>query len=92
VRVVGPEGAERTRIEDALRWGGIDPVAGSLPPAVAVVLGEGAHAPWPDAPTIVVSSKTDIDSFTNAITSGAAAYLRNHDYADLAQCRVCAAW
>jgi hypothetical protein len=40
-----------------------------------VVLGEGAHAPWPDVPTIVVSSKTDIDSFTNAITSGAAAYL-----------------
>src|SRR6185436_9727233 len=28
-----------------------------------------------DVPTIVVSSKTDIDSFTNAITSGAAAYL-----------------
>jgi hypothetical protein len=75
VRVDGAPGPERARVEDALRWGGLDPATGTEPPAVAVMLDGAAHPPWPDVPTIVVSAKTDIDSFTNAITSGAAAYL-----------------
>src|SRR5688500_14523643 len=75
VRVLGPAGVQRARIEDALRGAGFDPVPGTRPPVVAVVLGEAAHPRWPEPPTIVVSSKTDIDSFTTAITSGAAAYL-----------------
>jgi PilZ domain-containing protein len=75
VRVVGPAGAMRARVEGALRWGGLDPEEGAAAPAVIVRLEDAAHPPWPDVPTIVVSSKTDIDSFTNAITSGAAAYL-----------------
>ena len=42
---------------------------------VAVMIENAAHPPWPEVPTVVVSAKSDIDSFTNAITSGAAAYL-----------------
>lgn len=76
VRVVGPMGAERTRIEDALRWGGLDPTGTTNDPLAVTVLIDDAMLPsWPEAPTIVISSKADIDSFTNAITSGAAAYL-----------------
>ena len=74
VSVVGPAGVERARVEEALRWGGLDPAAGAHP-VVAVMVEDDAHAPWPDVPTIVISARTDIDSFTNAITSGAAAYL-----------------
>lgn len=75
VRVVAPNGAEKARIEDALRWGGLDPAGEGEPHAVAVVLDGNAGPPWPEVPTIVLSSKTDIDSFANAINSGAAAYL-----------------
>jgi hypothetical protein len=75
VRVVGASGVERERVEDALRWGGLEPAADGQPAVVTVLVEDAAHAPWPGVPTIVVSSKTDIDSFTNAITSGAAAYL-----------------
>jgi hypothetical protein len=75
VRVVGAAGPERARIEEALRWGGLEPTADDPSAVVTVLIADGAHAPWPAVPTIVVSSKTDIDSFTNAITSGAAAYL-----------------
>jgi PilZ domain len=73
--VAGRSGGERSRGEAALRGAGIEPVDHHPSPSVAVLLEDAAHPPWPDAPTIVISSKTDIDSFTDAITSGAAAYL-----------------
>ena len=75
VRVVAPNDGERGRIEDALRWGGIEPAEEGAPHAVTVVLDGNAGPPWPDVPTIVISSRADIDGFANAINSGAAAYL-----------------
>jgi hypothetical protein len=75
VVVSGRGRGERTQVEAALRAAGIEPVASHPSPSLAVLLEDAAHPPWPAVPTIVVSSKTDIDSFTNAITSGAAAYL-----------------
>lgn len=74
VRVVAPAGAERDGIEEALRWGGLDPT-GDADGVVVVVLDDAAGPPWPEVPVIVISSKTDIDSFSNALTSGAAAFL-----------------
>ena len=73
--VVGRAGGERTQVEHALRAAGVEPVDAHASPSLAVLLEDAAHPPWPDVPTIVISSKTDIDSFTNAITSGVAAYL-----------------
>ena len=73
--VSGRAGDERTQVEAALRAAGVKPVAAHPSPSLAVLLEDAAHPPWPDVPTIVISSKTDIDSFTNAITSGVAAYL-----------------
>jgi len=73
--VAGRPGVERRRVEEALRRAGLEPVGAHPSPSLAVLLEDAAHPPWPDVPTIVVSSKTDIDSFTNAITSGVAAYL-----------------
>jgi len=75
VRVVASNGAEKARIEDALRWGGLDPAADGDAHVVAVIFDGAAGPPWPEVPTIVISSKTDIDSFANAINNGAAAYL-----------------
>jgi hypothetical protein len=61
---------------------------------VAILCGEAAAAPWPPPPVIVVSPRADIDSFTNAITSGVAAYFT--EPADLeavaAAARRLAAW
>ncbi len=65
----------RAQVTGALRGAGMEPVASHPAPAVAVMIEDAAHPPWPGVPTVVVSSKSDIDSFTNAITSGAAAYL-----------------
>src|SRR4026209_2966471 len=73
--VAGRAGAQRTRVEAALRNAGVKPVDTHPTPSVAVLLEDAAPPPWPDVPTIVISSKTDIDTFTNAITSGVAAYL-----------------
>ena len=73
--VAGRAGAERRRVEAALRTAGVEPVDAHPSPSLAVLLEDAAHPPWPGVPTIVISSKTDIDSFTNAITSGVAAYL-----------------
>jgi PilZ domain len=73
--VAGGAGRERAKVEAALRAAGVAPVDAHPAPALVVLLEDAAHPPWPDAPTIVISSKTDIDSFTNAITSGVAAYL-----------------
>lgn len=73
--VAGRAGVERTKVEAALRAAGVEPVAAHPSPSLAVLLEDAARPPWPNAPTIVISSKTDIDSFTNAITSGVAAYL-----------------
>ena len=73
--VAGRAGVERRKVEAALRAAGVKPVDTHPAPSVAVLLEDAAHPPWPDVPTIVISSKTDIDSFTNAITSGVAAYL-----------------
>jgi PilZ domain-containing protein len=73
--VTGGGGSERTQVETALRAAGLKPVGAHPSPSLAVLLEDAAHPPWPDAPTIVISSKVDIDSFTNAITSGVAAYL-----------------
>jgi len=73
--VAGRAGSQRTRVEAALRKAGLKPVDTHPAPSVAVLLEDAAHPPWPDVPTIVISSKTDIDTFTNAITSGVAAYL-----------------
>jgi hypothetical protein len=75
VVVAGRAGAQRTKVEAALRRAGVKPVDAHPSPSVAVLLEDAAHPPWPDVPTIVISSKTDIDTFTNAITSGVAAYL-----------------
>jgi hypothetical protein len=75
VRVEAPPGAERDRIEEALRWGGLEPTGDSGDGVVAVVLDGLAGPQSLEVPTIVISSKTDIDSFSNAITSGAAAFL-----------------
>ena len=72
--VVGRAG-ERAQVEGALRTAGVEPVDAHPSPSLAVLLEDAAHPPWPGVPTIVISSKTDIDSFTNAITSGVAAYL-----------------
>ena len=69
----GGRAARRSRRRSAAA--GITPVEAHPSPSLAVLLEDAAHPPWPDVPTIVISSKTDIDSFTNAITSGAAAYL-----------------
>ena len=74
-KVAGRAGVERRKVEAALRAAGIEPVDRHPAPSVAVLLEDAAHPPWPDVPTIVISSKTDIDTFTNAITSGVAAYL-----------------
>jgi hypothetical protein len=92
--VSGRAGVERTQVEAALRAAGIEPVAAHPSPSLAVLLEDAARPPWPDAPTIVISSKTDIDSFTNAITSGVAAYLpRPVDSAELtAAARRLARW
>lgn len=73
--VAGRAGAERTQVEEALRAAGLECVGAHPAPCLAVLLEDAAHPPWPEVPTIVISSKRDIDSFTNAITSGAAAYL-----------------
>jgi len=73
--VAGGPGRERARVEEALRAAGVAPVDRHPSPSLAVLIEDAARPPWPEVPTIVVSSKTDIDSFTNAITSGAAAYL-----------------
>jgi len=73
--VAGRAGVERRQVEVALRTAGVKPVDAHPSPSLAVLLEDAAHPPWPDMPTIVISSKTDIDSFTNAITSGVAAYL-----------------
>ena len=72
--VSGRAGGLRTQVEAALRAAGVK-VGAHPSPSLAVLLEDAAHPPWPDLPTIVISSKTDIDSFTNAITSGVAAYL-----------------
>jgi PilZ domain-containing protein len=73
--VSGRAGGLRMQVEAALRGAGVRAVGAHPSPALAVLLEDAAHPPWPDVPTIVISSKTDIDSFTNALTSGAAAYL-----------------
>jgi hypothetical protein len=73
--VVGGGVRDRAQVEGALRAAGVTPVTAHPSPALAVLLEDAARPPWPDAPTIVISARTDIDSFTNAITSGAAAYL-----------------
>jgi hypothetical protein len=73
--VAGGAGRQREKVDAALRAAGVTPVAAHPSPSLVVLLEDAAHPPWPDAPTIVISSKTDIDSFTNAITSGVAAYL-----------------
>ena len=73
--VAGGGVRDRAQVEAALRAAGVTPVEAHPSPSLAVLLEDAAHPPWPAAPTIVISSKTDIDSFTNAITSGAAAYL-----------------
>jgi hypothetical protein len=73
--VAGGRGRERARVEAALRAAGLEPVPRHPSPSLAVLLEDAAHPPWPDVPTIVISSKTDIDSFTDAITCGVAAYL-----------------
>jgi len=73
--VVAGRAGQRTQVEAALRKAGVKPVDAHPSPSLAVLLEDAAHPPWPDVPTIVISSKTDIDSFTNAITSGVAAYL-----------------
>lgn len=73
--VAGGAGGERRRVAAALRAAGVEPVAAHPSPALAVLLEDAAHPPWPRVPTIVISSKADIDSFTNAVTSGVAAYL-----------------
>jgi hypothetical protein len=75
VVVAGPAGPERSRVERALRSAGLRPVREAPAPVLTVLMGDAAVPPWPPPPVIVVSSRTDIDSFTNAITSGAAAYL-----------------
>ena len=69
--VAGGRGRDRAQVEAALRAAGITPVDAHASPSLAVLIEDAAHPPWPSAPTIVISSKTDIDSFTNAITSGA---------------------
>jgi hypothetical protein len=74
-RVSGPPGPTRTAVEDALRTAGIEPVAEHAAPDLTVLIEDAARPPWPAPPVIVVSSRTDIDSVTNALVSGAAAYL-----------------
>lgn len=92
--VAGRAGAERTQVEASLRAAGIQCVGAHPSPCLAVLLEDAAHPPWPDVPTIVVSSKTDIDSFTDAITSGVAAYLTTPLDADelIAAARRLARW
>ena len=92
--IAGRAGAERRQVEAALRRAGIKPVATHPAPSLAVLLDDAARPPWPDVPTIVISAKADIDSFTNAITSGVAAYLTTPlDEADLiAAARRLARW
>jgi CheY-like chemotaxis protein len=74
-RVAGPRGRTRSAVEAALRAAGLQPVADHPSPDLTVLIETAARPPWPPPPVIVVSSRTDIDSFTNAITSGASAYL-----------------
>jgi hypothetical protein len=92
--VAGRAGAERRRVEAALRTAGVEPVDTHPSPSLAVLLEDAAHPPWPGVPTIVISSKIDIDSFTNAITSGVAAYLTRPLDADalIAAARRLARW
>jgi hypothetical protein len=74
-RVVGPRGRTRDAVAKALRAAGLLPVADHPWPDLTVLIEDAARPPWPPPPVIVVSSRTDIDSFTNAITSGVTAYL-----------------
>jgi hypothetical protein len=75
VRVAGPNGKIRDAVEAALRGAGLRPVAHHGSPDLTVLIEDAARPPWPAPPVIVVSSRTDIDSVTNALVSGAAAYL-----------------
>ena len=75
VRVAGPPGDVRAAVERALRGAGLRPAPEHATPDLTVLVEDAARPPWPPPPVIVVSSRTDIDSVTNALTSGAAAYL-----------------
>jgi len=81
-------------VDAALRAAGLEPLSDATAPAVVLLFGDAAAAPWPPPPVIVVSKRADIDSFTNAITSGVAAYFT--EPADLeavgAAARRLAAW
>jgi hypothetical protein len=74
VRVAGPKGEVRDAVEAALRSAGLE-VADGPAPDLTVLIEDAARPPWPPPPVIVVSSRTDIDSVTSALVSGAAAYL-----------------
>ena len=74
-RVAGPQGKTRAAVEAALRAAGIEAVGDHPSPDLTVLIEDAARPPWPAPPVIVVSSRTDIDSVTNALMSGAAAYL-----------------
>jgi len=75
VRVSGPPGDVRASVEQVLREAGLRAVSDGLAVDLTVLVEDAARPPWPAPPVIVVSSRTDIDSVTNALTSGAAAYL-----------------
>ena len=73
--MAGRAGPTRAAVEKALREAGLEPVADHPAPDLTVLIEDAARPPWPPPPVIVVSSRTDIDSFTDALVSGAAAYL-----------------
>jgi PilZ domain-containing protein len=74
-RVSGPPGDVRASVERVLREAGLHLALDGASADLTVLVEDAARPPWPAPPVIVVSSRTDIDSVTNALTSGAAAYL-----------------
>jgi hypothetical protein len=74
VRVSGADGETRDAALAALRGAGLQPVDRD-PADLTILIEDAARPPWPAPPVIVISSRTDIDSVTNALVSGAAAYL-----------------
>ena len=74
-RILGPPATCARPWSTALRAAGLEPVPDHASPDLTVLLEDAARPPWPAPPVIVISSNTDIDSVTNAITSGVAAYL-----------------